>query len=313
MDQKQQLDIICAGETLIDFIGNQKERPIAEIKDYHRYLGGSPTNVAMNLARFGLNVGLIAAIGKDGFGTYIKERFDEADINLNGLQEVDTHPTTVIFVSRTEGSPEFIPMRAADYQISAEQLPVEDLKRTRLFHCSCFGLSRQPARDSILQAAQIAHSAGATVSIDINYAPSIWPDRAEALEVVKKYCAYGALIKASLDDVERIFGYALEPKELFKTLHDWGAAMICLTLGKKGAMLSQPGVEPIELPAMKVEKIMDATGAGDAFWSGFLFAYLKEMSPRDCMSTGLKTAAIKLQNVGRIPDYASMLHTVLNL
>ncbi|WP_435578957.1 carbohydrate kinase family protein [Gilvibacter sp.] len=313
MSQNQQLDIICAGETLIDFIGNQKEKPIAEIKDYHRYLGGSPTNVAMNLARFGLNVGLIAAIGKDGFGTYIKARFEEAEINLKGLQEVDAHPTTVIFVSRTEGSPEFIPMRGADFQISEKHLPTENLKNTRLFHCSCFGLSRQPARSSILAAASQAHAAGATLSIDINYAPSIWPDRAEALEVVKNYCAMNPLIKASLDDVERIFGYPMAPDELFKTLHDWGAKMICLTLGKKGAMLSQPGEAPIELPAMKVEKIMDATGAGDAFWSGFLFAYLKEMAPRDCMSTGLKTAAIKLQNVGRIPDYASMLHTVLNL
>lgn len=313
MDTSKSLDIICAGETLIDFIGHQKEKPIAETKDYHRYLGGSPTNVAMNLSRFGLKVGLIATVGKDGFGTYIKGRLEEAEIDLNGLAEVDSHASTVIFVSRTVGSPDFIPMRGADSQIGQEQLPLENLKNTRLFHTTCFGLSRQPARDSILVAAKIAYEAGATLSIDINYADKIWPQRKEAFETLQQYCKFNPLIKASTDDVERIFGRSLSSTELFETLHSWGAKMVCLTLGKKGAVLSQPNTKPIELPALKVEKIMDATGAGDAFWSGFLFAYLKGMEPEACMSTGLKTAAIKLQNVGRIPDYASMLHTVLNL
>lgn len=313
MEANKSLDIICAGETLIDFIGNQKEKPIAETKDYHRYLGGSPTNVAMNLSRFGLKVGLIATVGKDGFGDYIKNRLSEAEIDLSGLAETDAAASTVIFVSRTIGSPEFIPMRGADSMISEAQIPIENIKNTRLFHTTCFGLSKQPARDSILKAAHMAYEAGATLSIDINYADKIWPEREQAFEVLQQYCSLEPLIKASTDDVERIFGRSLQQEELFETLHGWGAKMVCLTLGKKGAVLSQPNKEPIELPAMKVEKIMDATGAGDAFWSGFLFAYLKGMEPQACMSTGLKTAAIKLQNVGRIPDYASMLHTVLNL
>ena len=280
MEENKQLDIICAGETLIDFIGNQKEKPISQIKDYHRYLGGSPTNVAMNLARFGLDVGLIATVGRDGFGSYVKERLNEAEIDLSGLAEVDAPPTTVIFVSRTAGSPEFIPMRGADYQITKRQLPLDNLQKTRLFHTTCFGLSRQPARDSIMAAAQMAYDAGATLSIDINYAFAIWPERETALEVLKAYCSFNPLIKASTDDVQRIFGRALAADELFETLHGWGAKMVCLTLGKKGAILSQKDALPIELPAMKVEKIMDATGAGDAFWSGFLFAYLKEMEPQ---------------------------------
>ena len=62
-------DLICIGETLIDFIGAQVETPINETKDYHRYLGGSPTNVAMNMARLGMNVAMVSSIGDDGFGT----------------------------------------------------------------------------------------------------------------------------------------------------------------------------------------------------------------------------------------------------
>ena len=60
------------------------------------------------------------------------------------------------------------------------------------------------------------------------------------------------------------------------------------------------------------EVLADATGAGDAFWSGFLFAYLKDKSPQKCLESALKMAAIKLQNVGRIPDYANVIADIMN-
>ena len=45
----KQIDIISVGETLIDFIGTQPETPFEDTRDFHRYLGGSPTNVAVNI------------------------------------------------------------------------------------------------------------------------------------------------------------------------------------------------------------------------------------------------------------------------
>ena len=102
-------------------------------------------------------------------------------------------------------------------------------------------------------------------------------------------------------------------KEVFMHLHSLGAKMVCFTLGKDGAKLSEKGKPEISLSALKVEKIMDATGAGDAFWSGFLFAYVKGKNREQCMEAALKMAAIKLQNVGRIPDYADVISKVLNL
>lgn len=62
------IDILCIGEILIDFIGHEKNVSISETKNYHRFLGGSPTNVAVNAARLGLNSAIIASCGKDGLG-----------------------------------------------------------------------------------------------------------------------------------------------------------------------------------------------------------------------------------------------------
>ena len=310
---ERKIDIVCVGETLIDFIASQREKPIREVKDYHRYLGGSPTNVAMNMARLGLNVEMIATIGKDGFGDYIKMRLDENNVGTSGLRETNGVPSTVIFVNRTENTPEFIPMRGADSEILSEQITDNLLSNCRVFHTSCFALSKDPARSTILEAAKRAKDAGCTLSIDINFSEKIWKKPGEAKAVVTEYCSLGPILKASQDDVDRLFGEGKSHEEIFSILHELGAKVVCLTLGKDGAKLSEPGKPILKLSAMKVEKIMDATGAGDAFWSGFLFAWLKGHSYDKCMEAALQMAAIKLQNVGRIPDYADVISSVLNI
>jgi fructokinase len=134
----------------------------------------------------------------------------------------------------------------------------------------------------------------------------------EAKRSISEYCSLDPLIKVSQDDVDRLFGEGMSHEDIFSHLHGLGARMVCLTLGKDGAKLSEQGTDVIKLSALKVDKIMDATGAGDAFWSGFLFATLEGKSKEERLKTGLKMAAIKLQNVGRIPDFAAELSNFLN-
>ena len=305
-------DLICVGETLIDFIGTQIEAPISETKDYHRYLGGSPTNVAMNMARLGMNVAMISSVGDDGFGDYMLSRFEEAGIDTQYVYRAPQTPSTVIFINNTSGTPEFIAYRGADKEIFPNQIPETLLNSCKIYHTTCFALSAEPARETILSAAERAAQQGVKLSIDINYSEKIWPDRVQATEAIARYCKHGPLVKISQDDVDRLLGPGLSHQEVFEYLHGLGAQTICFTLGKDGSKLSVQGQDVIQLSALKVEKIMDATGAGDAFWSGFLYGHIKGQKPENCLSTALQMAAIKLQNVGRIPDYADVISDILN-
>lgn len=301
------IDILCVGEVLIDFIGHQSGVQINETKDYHRYLGGSPTNVAMNCKRLGLNSKLVASVGNDGFADYIFKRFDEVGIDVSDVQKLEDYATSVIFVSRTDGTPDFIPYRMADCQISEDQIPSEVLKKTKIFHTTCFALSQRPAQEVILKKAKEAFELGCLISADLNYAQKIWPDREEAFRVIKAYCALKPYLKISEDDMFRLFGKHLPHDEIFEFLHSHGAEIICLTLGSDGVVLSQKGKDPFSLPAIKLERIVDATGAGDAFWSGFLFAHIKGKSLRECLHIALKLAALKLQNIGRLPNNINVI------
>ena len=88
MKQKKKKNILCVGETLIDFIGLQSGVTISETKDYHRYLGGSPTNVAINLARLGLNVNMVSTVGDDGFGSYAIQRLERLGVETSSIKRI---------------------------------------------------------------------------------------------------------------------------------------------------------------------------------------------------------------------------------
>ncbi|MFT5890618.1 MAG: fructokinase [Dokdonia sp.] len=314
MENIDNIGVFCVGETLIDFIGHQEEVSIEGTKDYHRYLGGSPTNVAMNMARLGAKVCLVSTIGKDGFGAYILDKLKENRVTTTYVRQDAIQPTSVIFVSKTTGTPDFIPFRKADTMITENQIPTEALEKTRIFHTTAFALSKNPSRNTILAKAKEAHELGVTLSIDINYSPRIWPDRLKAMETIKQYCQYDPLVKISEDDIARLFEERLSHEEIFTFFHDHlNVSTVCLTLGSRGVTLSRKHKTPITLPAEKVENIMDATGAGDAFWSGFLFAHLKEFPVERCLKMALMLAAIKLQNVGRLPQNMDVLSELLRI
>lgn len=301
------IDILCVGEVLIDFIGHQKGEQINKTRDYHRYLGGSPTNVAMNSSRLGLKTALVATVGNDGFGEYVFERLNEVGVITEHINKNKNKSTSVIFVSRTDGTPDFIPFRQADYCIEEKQITKETLSNTKVYHTTCFALSKEPAQSIILKKAEEAYNLGCKLSIDVNYAQKLWKSQEEALRVIKAYCKFNPLIKISEDDMERLFEKKLLHNEVFEFFHNEGVDTVCLTLGSKGVKLSQKGQNIIQLPAIKIETIMDATGAGDAFWSGFLFAYIMNRPTKECLEVALELAALKLQNIGRLPDNINII------
>lgn len=307
----KKIDLLCVGEVLIDFIGEKKGVLIDSTRGYHRYLGGSPTNVAINTTRLGLNSTLVATVGNDGFGKYILTKLNEAGVTTKCIKVIKKKPTSVIFVSRTDSTPDFIPFRMADSHITEDLLSSEILSQTKIYHTTCFALSKNPARTTILNKAAEAYSIGCKLSIDVNYAKKLWSSKKKAIKTITTYCKFNPLVKVSSDDMFRLFKKQMPHQEIFDFFHSKGVDIVCLTLGSKGVKLSQKNKEIIELPAIKINVIQDATGAGDAFWSGFLFAFINNKSPKKCLEVALQLAALKLQNVGGLPDNINVLSKIL--
>jgi sugar/nucleoside kinase (ribokinase family) len=295
------LQLLAVGELLVDLIGLELADNLSDTRDFHRYQGGSPANLAANMARLGGRSALVSAVGNDNLGMYLKQRVAEAGVIIDYIVTDPLAPTSLVVVSRTTGTPDFIAYRTADCQLLPHHLPDALLADAAVFHTTCFALSRNPAQATILDAARRATALGSQVSLDANYAPSLWPDRAQARRVVADYCAAGALVKLSDDDAARLYGAPQTHDEIIRDFHGMGASLVCLTLGAKGSIVSTDGGRERVRLAAKPLTVVDATGAGDAFWSGFLTAYLARQSPRQCAEAGAAMAALKLTTPGRLP------------
>jgi fructokinase len=290
------------GELLADFIGHHVSSSLLDAQDFRRYQGGSPANMAANMARLGNKVALVACVGHDNIGRYLTRQIAESGVDTQFVNADLLEPTTIVVVSRTAGTPDFVAYRHADSLITPDQLPDSLLAQAQLFHTTCFALSRQPAQDTIIDGARRARAAGCQVTIDANYAPTIWPDRDQAWRVLTDYFAAGALVKVSEDDVERLYGARQTPEKVLEDFHRMGASIICFTLGPNGSLVSyDKGAKQAHIPGRKID-VVDVTGAGDAYWAGFLTAYLDGYAPGNCAHAGAAMAKMKLTRQGPLPD-----------
>jgi sugar/nucleoside kinase (ribokinase family) len=301
--QTKKYALVSVGELLIDFIGAEIATSIIDTEKYNRFQGGSPANMAANMARLGGKVALVSCVGDDNLGKFMVAEIAKTNIDTNYIAINTDEPTSIVVVSRTKGTPDFIAYRTADKMIEANHIPDDLLANSSFFHTTCFALSKNPAQSTIVEAAQRAITFGCKVSIDCNFHPKIWPNRAEAWLVLTDYCKAGAFVKLSDDDAERLYGEVVNSEKIISDFHFMGAELVCLTLGAKGCIISyENGTKTCEILPKQIE-VKDATGAGDAFWSGFLTAYIAGISIPLCGEAGSKMAAIKLAHFGPLGNF----------
>lgn len=293
-------DLIAIGELLIDLISTDYADNLSQADTYKRIPGGSPANLAGNLARLGKRVGLVAGVGEDAAGTFLKGFVTDLGLDVSRVRQVP-EPSTLILVTKSREVSAFTAYRAADTQIRLNDTDLEWIAQSRIIHTTAFALSKEPARSSILSAVRHATEAGRQISIDANYAPQIWPDREKARQVISEYLSHGALAKFSEVDYERLFEEkVIDPKIAAQRILDLGASLVCFTLGEEGVFVLTKE-ESFHLPARKIE-VKDTTGAGDAFWAGFLSAYLDELPLQQCAKAGRSLAEMKLGIFGPLPQ-----------
>lgn len=292
-------DIVVAGELLIDFITKDYVATLDEANTFERFKGGSAANLCSNIGLLGGKSALVATVGSDDMGQYLMNSLENLPLDKQFVRRSEL-PTTLILVTRTQDASDFQAYRGADADITPEQLPDELLSNSKIFHTTCFAIAQQPARNTILDAAKRATAQGATVSIDINYRPKLWRDRKAAQATIHQYIGMGALVKCSEVDWEELYAQPLtDPKAAAQHFIDLGATAVSVTLGTEGAYSLNRTGDGGFLPARKV-KVIDTTGAGDAFWSGFLVAWLDGKSMNECTLAGRTMAETKIGIAGQL-------------
>jgi fructokinase len=267
------LDVLTIGEMVVDFISAEKTDTLSNASTFRRHLGGSPANIAVYVSKLGDASAVIAKTGIGAFGQFLKGEQQRHGVTTDYLLMDHRTHTTVIFVSSTAATPDFEEFRSGDYLLRPEEVSEEAISRTKVVHASTFALSREPCRSAVISAFSKAWEMGKIVSLDPNYSRRVWPDQKEARRIIREAYRYVNVTKPSADDARRIFGPDYEPEQYVEMFHNLGAETVVFTMGEEGNLISENGKVTVHVPTRPVE-VVDATGAGDAFWAGFLIATL---------------------------------------
>lgn len=294
------IDFLAIGELLADMITIDYTDELSNAKSFEIFQGGSPANVAANVQFMGKKAALVSCIGNDGIGKFLKNELIKAGINDRYLQVSKIYPTSLILVTRTNNTPDFIAYRMADAQLQAIDKKV--IKSAGIIHTTAFALSIQPARDVIMQAMEYAIGYNKTISVDWNFAPSVWKED-KGIEVFEKLMKMKPVVKLSADDLERFMGGIKNIDEYKTYLDKYNCALICITCGKDGVWYKEAGQKWTFKESTKVIEVKDSTGAGDAFWAGFICSFIDKLPVKDCIDNALKMAAEKIEKKG--PIYSS--------
>lgn len=293
----KEIDVFTIGELLIDMISNDYDDNF-DCNQYTKHFGGSPANIAMNIKKLGGNAAISSSVGNDGLGDFLINHLKNNNIDTSYINKVN-NSTSMVLVSKSKSTPVPIFYRGADYNIDYDDNIDYALKNCKIVHFSCWPISQENSRQTIEKVIDKARKNNILIGFDPNYHEMIWEKNHDGLEYIKNLVSKVDIIKPSEVDAERIFGPDT-PENQVKKFIDLGAKLVIMTLGKDGAIVTN-GVETLKFKTLATE-IVDTTGAGDAFWSGFYTGLTKSYSLKDSLNLGFATSAFKLKHVGAITN-----------
>ncbi len=293
------IDVLSVGEALVDFISTEAVGQVEQASGFRRYLGGSVTNLAANVVRLGGRAAVAARVGDDPFGRFVRREMERQAIITDYLKTDAAARTTLVFVTRSAATADFFVYRGSDARLSPQDVPLSAIERARVVHTSAFALSQESSRTAVLDTLRQARTRGCLISLEPNYHPRLWDASRPPHEVLAEACRYVDVVKPSRDDCQRLLGADLSLSDCAQRFHDWGVGKVILTQGAQGISIYEEGQSPRHVKSREV-LVADATGAGDAFWAGFLVAVLDACSLYEAVLFGREVAEIKLRAVGPI-------------
>lgn len=287
-------DIVALGEILIDFTDQGINE--AGQKIFAQNPGGAPANVLVAATKLGSKTAFLGKAGKDMHGFFLKNTLENELVNTDGFLLDSNFFTTLAFVDLDESGERtfsFARKPGADTQIQAEEINLEILKNSRIFHVGSLSLTNNPSYDATFYAVKYAKEHGAMISYDPNYRASLWENEEVAKETMRRMIPFVDIMKIS-DTEMGLLTDKMDPKECAKCLCDQGVKIVVVTLGKDGAYLATKDGGQF-VPGF-LSEVVDTTGAGDAFFGAFLHSISRSITPITQMRLNEITNHARLAN-----------------
>lgn len=261
---EKEYDVIALGELLIDFTMNGQSEQGNNL--FEACPGGAPCNVLALLNKMGKKTAFIGKVGRDQFGTLLKNTITEAGIDAAHLVVDENVNTTLAFVHTfPDGDREFSFYRdpGADMMLNESEVDEAFIGRAKIFHFGTLSMTHDGVRAATKKAVWAAKEGGCLISFDPNLRPPLW----SSLDLAKEQMEYGFsvcdILKISDNEIQFVSGKEDYDEGIAYIQEKYHIPLILLTMGRDGSRAYYKGMR-VERPGFSV-KTIETTGAGDTF------------------------------------------------
>ncbi|MBO3732742.1 5-dehydro-2-deoxygluconokinase [Glycomyces niveus] len=263
------------GRVGVDIYPQQIGVGLEDVESFGKFLGGSPTNVAVAAARYGRSAAVITKTGADPFGTFVRNalRGYGVDDSLVGTSEGLPTPVTFCEIFPPDDFPLYFYRfpKAPDLDIRPEELDLEAIRSAAVFWVTVTGLCQEPSRSATLAALEARGKRGITV-LDLDYRPMFWDSPQDAREWVRLALPHVTVAVGNREECEVAVGVHDTPAEAAQALRAAGVSLAVVKKGPKG-VLALDDTGQVEVPPAPV-KVVNGLGAGDAFGGALVHGLL---------------------------------------
>ncbi len=297
-DKSKKYDLILVGRVAVDFNPVDYYCPLNESTTFKRYLGGSPANIAVGLARLGKKCGFFARVSDDQFGTFVTDFFDKEGIDTSRIVRCkDGSKIGLTFTeikSETESSIVMYRNEAADLKLECEDIDEEYIKEGAAVLISGVALAESPSREASLKAVQLAKKNNIPVIFVLDYRAYNWKNKDEIAVYYSIVANEADMIIGSREEydlAESLLG--LDGTDVTSAAY-WqskGAKIVIVTHGKQGSTAYTNDGQSFSIKPFPV-KLLKSFGGGDGYTSAFLYSLFEGKEIIDCLEFGSASAAM---------------------
>jgi fructokinase len=267
-----------------------------EVKPSEFIAGGSVANSIVGLSSFGNQVYFIGKLNNDLFGKKYFENLRKENVGFNFNNETYKDSTGICFVFITpDGERTMTTYLGIANKLSEKEVNYKEIEQSELILIEGYLWDTPEAKNAISKSIEIAIKNSTLVSLSLSDVFCVERYKKEFLDLTK-------------NKIDLLFGNEGEFKSLFeydnieKIIQELSTLnkIFVITMGEKGVTLVHKK-EIVKVPSEKIEKVVDLTGAGDLFASGFVHGFINKMGFEKSLKLGTKSAAEIIKILGARP------------
>lgn len=297
-DNNKEFDLILLGRVAVDLNPVDYYCPLNESTTFKRYLGGSPANIAVGLARLGKKCGFFARVSDDQLGTFVTDYFDKEGIDTSHIKRCQNGEkiglTFTEIKSETESSIVMYRNEAADLKLDVEDIDEDYINRAKAILISGTALAESPSREAALKAVALAKKNGVPIIFDIDYRAYNWKNADEIAIYYSSVAREADIILGSREEydlTEKFIKVGMTDKETAAYWHSQNAKIVIIKHGKEGSTAYTNDGESYSIKPFPV-KLLKSFGGGDGYASAFLYGIFEGWEIIDALEFGSASAAM---------------------